>query len=697
MLTWMDIGNGWRNLYLLSFAVQALALGTGFAAHRWIGRSRVASFLVGGSVTPFVQFLWMLLMGAAWPHAPRLLLIAALPALSAISLLAWLWRRRKRLPALLRQGVRRVLRWFAMDRGGALCFTLAAALTTILLPICVRLCIQNNNTYTDAGEYLAMAEEYCKERDLGALISKDDGDGRFRPNSHFPSMELTFAYGLMHAPEGECGYPYDKPVFTGIGLLFFCMAASLLAAVWVFTRGKPRWVCLGVLLLNLVPDLFSASAGAPRDIFRLLATLTAFLGLYSLSPSGGWKAYCGKALLMLVLCFTCMSAHVVMFVVLPFLVVAWVLHRFVEALARHEKPWRTLLRSVGLALFGAAGTVAAFWGNVQCYLRSGEMSPFRLMTTYTDARWFPLYEQFEYRSTEAGTTVDFLHSFNDVLMRLQTPLGVWGFALAMIVVCAVVIALIVRRHKAPLSQSSLNVGYCAIALLLTLLPMTGLIDTKVYSFSGAFLKLTRYTMQWFLLCIPLLTCALSWCEEQWPKLRLDRRVKKPAARRLLRMAPALLGVVVCACSFAQGVSQQGYDSSFFRDSRNLLEDESYLLDNGFRERYGTLLKLAPLVDADAKIVYTNKGEQYPLHGRGYSLTSNPMVSLMVAADLPQALAEQNIALIVTDQDYWDNRYFAASDLSDYLNALPEGQIVEDDTMRFYILDPTLAKRFAALD
>ena len=81
-MTWLDVGNGWRNLFLLSCAVQALALGCLFCAHGWFVKgSRFACFWTGAAVTPLCQYLWMLGMGFVWPHAPQFLLIAAPPAL----------------------------------------------------------------------------------------------------------------------------------------------------------------------------------------------------------------------------------------------------------------------------------------------------------------------------------------------------------------------------------------------------------------------------------------------------------------------------------------------------------------------------------------------------------------------------------------------------------------------------------------
>ena len=42
-MTWLDVGNGWRNLFLLSCALQALALGCLFCAHGWFVKQSKAA------------------------------------------------------------------------------------------------------------------------------------------------------------------------------------------------------------------------------------------------------------------------------------------------------------------------------------------------------------------------------------------------------------------------------------------------------------------------------------------------------------------------------------------------------------------------------------------------------------------------------------------------------------------------------
>ena len=46
MLDWLAVGNGWRNLYLLSVALQAAALGVLLLRRRaWLGCGRLSAFL----------------------------------------------------------------------------------------------------------------------------------------------------------------------------------------------------------------------------------------------------------------------------------------------------------------------------------------------------------------------------------------------------------------------------------------------------------------------------------------------------------------------------------------------------------------------------------------------------------------------------------------------------------------------------
>jgi len=73
------------------------------------------------------------------------------------------------------------------------------------------------------------------------------------------------------------------------------------------------------------------------------------------------------------------------------------------------------------------------------------------------------------------------------------------------------------------------------------------------------------------------------------------------------------------------------------------------------------------------------------------LAANPIVEIL---NLPleavgARLEELNAAMVATEPDFWDERYFGLSTLSTYLNALPGEQIVETETMRLYLLDPSL--------
>ena len=60
-----------------------------------------------------------------------------------------------------------------------------------------------------------------------------------------------------------------------------------------------------------------------------------------------------------------------------------------------------------------------------------------------------------------------------------------------------------------------------------------------------------------------------------------------------------------------------------------------------------------------------------------------------AYEVPAALAHMNVAALCTEPAFWDERYYAKSTLSDYLNSLPPEQIVSDGHMRVYLLDASL--------
>ena len=732
MLDWLAVGNGWRNLFALSCAVQALALGTVFASRRlWVKRSRLGAFLAGVAVTPLVQYLWMLLLALFWPYAPKLVYIGVLPALGGATLLWMAIRRISKARLLLRRFWAWLKRLCRLDRPAlvSLCFALAMAI--LLAPVCIRLATSTSAAQADAGEYMGLGLRYCEDRDLGNLLDKNDQTGHFRGNSHFPSMELYMAYGLMHTGD-TYGYPYDKPMMTGLGLLTFYLLCAFGALLVQVTRGNKRWILLGLLLFNLVPNYVYAIAVAPRDNWRCLALVAAAVAFIGLRPDGGWKRYLWKLLWITLLCFTAMSAHVVCFVVLPFMVIAWVVLCWLTAINRRDgQAGRTLLRAVGLALGGAVGTLTAYAGNLWCFVKWGEMSPWRLMTTYTNAPWYALYLQEEYKLEETTTHLDFWKAKYDIVMAYATPVGIWGLRLALIGLLVTLAVILVRWAQGRAATRALSAatphadGPVAVWLgdrgvareraervsavlaaslltLFTLAPMSGLLDTHLYSFSGSFLTMQRYTLQWYLFAAAAIAAVLAALEAEWPavigwlsrkagKPALALRKRLPAAGLWLRRVPAMLCAVLCLLALMAGTQESGYANSLYRYGRPMLTDESTAQDNSYKQRYSLLMQLGPLVSDSQKILITRPGYQYALRAKGYVLTSNPIVPLMnlPLSEVPAALKAMDVAALCTEPDFWDGRYFALSTLSEYLNSLPADQIVQDGHMRVYLLDTGL--------
>ena len=150
-MTWLDIGNGWRNIFLLSCALQAAALGVWFCLRGWFSpRHRVACFLTGVAATPLCQYLWMLLLALLWPQAPRWVYIGVPPALAVVGLAVMGLRRAKRLReeaarlwALTRSACR-------LDKPAvaSLCFAVCMAL--LLLPFSVRLA--NSSSFLNGAD-----------------------------------------------------------------------------------------------------------------------------------------------------------------------------------------------------------------------------------------------------------------------------------------------------------------------------------------------------------------------------------------------------------------------------------------------------------------------------------------------------------------------------------------------------------------
>lgn len=476
-----------------------------------------------------------------------------------------------------------------------------------------------------------------------------------------------------------------------------------------------------------MPNLYSSIASAPRDLWRILAILLSVLAFAGLQPRSRTAGRClGKLLFAFGLCFTVMSTHVVCFVVLPFVVIAWVIWRWLESLMlRRGGAGRTLLSAVGVALAGAAGTITAYLGNLWCFRQWGEMSPWRLMTSFTDAPWYDLYMKIEYKLEETTTHLNFWTARNDILLSYATPVGIWGFRLALIGLMAGLVFLFYRRAALRRQSQTLMMEagqdgpttvylafqeddsfrtvslllFCSLCTLLTAASMLGFLDTPLYSFSGSFLKLPRYTLQWFLMACVMICAALAALSDSWPKLcgwtkhwLRRRQWHIPAGMgSFLRRLPAWFCALLCVLGMVQGTKQTGYAASFYRSSRNVMENDDLLLDNGFRKHYSLMMAVADALPEDETILITQSGYQYPLKGKGYLLQSNPIASIlnMTEEEIPGELERLRAGVIITSPSFWDDRYLIRSTLSDYLSKLPPEQIVETEALRLYLLDPSL--------
>ena len=726
-MTWLDVGNSWRNLYLLSCMLTAFALGVLFAVHHLFAkRSRAACFLTGVAATPFVQYLWTLILSILWPAASKWVYIGVLPAISGVYLLVLGILNLRRVPELLKMALAFARRVCHFDKPALACLCFALCIVILLAPVCIRFCSSMNclTLSGDAGEYMALAERYCNDRDLSKLLEKEELVGVFRGHNHFPSLELFISYGLFHTGE-SFGYPFDKPAVSGIGMLTFYAVAAYGALLLILCREKKPCILLGVVLLNIIPNLYDSVAGAPRDIWRILALLLGalyFCGLSAKQP-GFWRTL-GKAALTLLACFVVMSAHVVCFVQLPFIVVAWVVWQWLTSLYEVKgQSGKVLVRSIVMALGGAVGTLIAFAGNLWCYLRWGQLSPWRLTTTFTEAPWYPQYLLQDYRIEETTTQLNFFKDVDNILYAHASPLGPWGFRVALLVLLGVLVALVVRRIRLRRQVEAVKAQqpkdgptavilrtdesnnrqvscllFAALLTMMLLAPMTGILDTSYYSFSGTFASMPRYTLQWFLVAAAMICAALAalmdwwqpalrWLGEKLPKLLPENR------QQALQAVPAWLCVVLCLLGTVQGTKQTGYADSFYRTSRHVMENKAMLLDNGFHDKFALLMALGEETAEDEMILIPRSGYQYPLHGKGRILDANPIVPVMNLSleEVPAELERMNVVLLATESDFWDHRYYPLSTLAQYLESLPEEQKVETGGMRYYLVKPELAQ------
>ena len=704
-MTWLDIGNSYRNIYLLSIFFQAIALGLLFAKNKWFSKkSPISCFLTGVSITPFVQYLFMLILAFLWPNAPKEFIVLTLPII-AISYCSFLFFTNiKNAKQLIKSGYKWIKSTFKLNKTTIICLCFALCMFILIFPSMLRF-LSSMSTVTggDSGEYLGLSLKYAEDRNISPMLDKNYEPGTLRQHSHFPSYELYNSYALLHTGE-VLGYPFDKPAFTGIGLLAFYMFFAYLALLFHFCNNNIAYISLGILLFNLVPNLFHSIQGAPRDIWRILAVLVSVLFFSGITEKGNKRKYIAKCLLVFILCFTVMSTHVVCFVILPFVVLAWGVYRVLIALFTKETSLAyTFFRCLGLGLIGALGTLLAFSGNIYCYIKWGQMSPWRLMTTFTSAPWYNMYMQLDYKLEETTTNLNFFEAFSDILMSYSTKIGIWGFWLALFLLLFFVVILILKyvckKNNNTITNyidnNFLSYAYLSLIVIFTLAPMTGVLDNPVYSFSGSFLKMQRYTLQWFMLCGIIIPSTLYFIQMllNYNKVVLSNLITKKlkVVTPIIFNIPIYLCAFLCIVSFVNGTKQTGYSTSYYRFSRDIMENPYYLLDESYIKQYGLLTHLQDNLKDEEKILISRVGYQYALRNEGLVLLSNPISPLLnlKLSEIEQGLKDKNIVMLATQGDFWDKRYFPLSTLGIFAENLPKEQIIDTENMRIYLFDDTL--------
>ena len=202
----------------------------------------------------------------------------------------------------------------------------------------------------------------------------------------------------------------------------------------------------------------------------------------------------------------------------------------------------------------------------------------------------------------------------------------------------------------------------ALMTLFTLAPMTGLLDTSFYSFSGTFLKLQRYTLQWYLFACVMIAAAGAYLEDKWPSIQafVQKKAKRASCPLWTKQIPAFACALLCVGWFAEGIRETGYSASFYRYGRPTLTDPLYAQDNYMQTRYGALMRFSALLQDGQNLLITRDSYQYPIHSRALMLTANPVAPLLnlSLAEIPGELAKWNVAAVATEPDFWDNRFFA---------------------------------------
>lgn len=475
--------------YLYSTAITAISLGCIFLKNKIIRGSKTASFLIGFSSVPFVQFLWTMALVLLFRNGTsRYMYILPIPAVASVFIGVMLIHSfRSGWSFDLRSLKRNIWKLIKGDKKHSTLENLAmiglfAISVVSWIFLSYKLSVTSQFIESDTMEYFHKASYFANHRELSAL-SYVNGipNGSGVADHHFPSYTAYLAYAFMHTTADVIGFPHhEAALFAGSLVMVLCLLASIMGLYCIFDGRGLHFLGVPATLWMCMP-LVANTFGSPRDMFRFCAfcVFLAFLTNY-LQIEKTQKRDIG---IMALAAFVGASAHVLNFVLVFLSLGAYVVYIIWTSIESRNA--KLCGNYVPIAVSILAGALLSFAGNICNFFVAGKWTAVRL-----DFSKYDFYADYSAFLTKSDVEIPMLQRWSTILYLDVSNLGAMlaiGFLLTLIYV-------FIRRK-----EMDGKLRFFALVVLFIALPLSGVLDIeKLYRFSYYFTKVPRYGLPFFL-------------------------------------------------------------------------------------------------------------------------------------------------------------------------------------------------------
>lgn len=468
-------------LYIYSTIVTSIASGVLFTKRCIIRKSWYASFFIGISMSPYIQFVFTLIIALIFREGiSRYVYIIPIPLAATVYLIRavtlfdlksyWLKRR-----MIKRKNINLV---------SAICIITGIVCLVFWVWYCYKCCITSSFIQYDNMEYFYKASYFANHRGLSDIsYVKGIANGSALPDNHFPSYILYLGYAFMHSSADIIAFPLHKTAL--IASLFFMVPVTCFSIMGVFLCWIDR-----VDFAFLIPCLLWVNNwfiyyvyGAPRDLFRLcgLCIVLAYISNY-LDVKGKITIYEGIALF--IISFMGASAHILNSVYVAIIGASLFVYYMIAIWNENEKRYK-FLNMVKMEVAIVFGIVVAFAGSLYNYAVSGRWNP----AVRIDFSKYSFYDAYlQYRSS--STVMPIVKRWEKMLY-LDTSY----FGLVIVLTFIVIAILLFAKNKLFCFD---RLFFLFLFVFLSGILQSGLVDTKIfYQWSYNFAKVPRYALSFY--------------------------------------------------------------------------------------------------------------------------------------------------------------------------------------------------------